>query len=365
MDRSRGSSIYSNDSSRKPTYLDYRSSVDTGSRPGSVRAARDYVESLSSAPSRAPPPAPSISSSPPPAPSISSSSSRPSSRPSYMNYQNGSPKSSRRIDLPEVQTGASNAATAGTQVSAPRHQGTLLVLIVAEVHPQTMHFLSTWLKRWPFTAISVVGAQKYEAEIKQLKMEIYGLTGKLGREVSVHTHLQAEWNSREVGATLDMLHSASTPDRDVRGVLCCISYGNAGSVQSKVLGLAEAELEESWRQSVGCLHSVATAIIPRLRESDRPEGEMFLVLEPSEPSLAATLNKAACDALLSQLRIEYASERLTIDYAERVLLPEPELPELAGRIDGHQNGYAVDEMDFAASESPTKLWAMWQNEVGG
>ncbi|KAK1064070.1 hypothetical protein LTR12_007852 [Friedmanniomyces endolithicus] len=346
MDLSRASSLYSNDSSRKPTLLDYRSNFDTGSRPGSVRAARDYVESLSSTPSRAAPPAPSIS----------SASSKPSSRPSYMNYQDTSPASSKRTEI-----------AVDTQISLPpaRHHGTLLVLIVAEIHPQTIQFIRTWLKRWPFEAITVVGTPKHEAGIKQLKMEIYGLTGKLGWEVSVHTHLQAEWNSREIGATLDMLQSASAPKRDVRGVLCCISYGSAKGAEEEVLRLEEAELEESWRQSIGCLHSAATAIVPRLLESDAAESDMFLVLEPIERSPAAVIHKAACDALLDQLRTGSASKRLTIDHAERVLLPEPEPEMTNGTSDEHHDGYHADDMDFAAFESPTKLWAMWQNEEGG
>ncbi|KAK1036540.1 hypothetical protein LTR33_016336 [Friedmanniomyces endolithicus] len=346
MDLSRASSTYSNDSSRKPTLLDYRSSVDTGSRPGSGRAARDYVDSLSSIPSRAALPAPSIS----------STSSKPSSRASYMNYQDTSPASSKRTEK-----------VVDTQIGLPpvRKYGTLLVMIVAEIHPQTIHFIRTWLKRWPFEAISVVGTPKHEVEIKQLKMEIYGLTGKLGWEVSVHAHLQAEWNSREIVATLDMLQAGSAPRRDFRGVLCCISYGRSQTVEEEVLRLDEMELEESWRQSVGCLHPAATAIIPRLQESDAQQSDMFLVSEPSERSPAAVINKAACDALLEQLRTGSASKYLTIDHAERVLLPEPEPEVTNGTSDEYHNGYRADDTDFAAFESPTKLWAMWQNEEGG
>ncbi|KAK0278800.1 hypothetical protein LTR35_009065 [Friedmanniomyces endolithicus] len=346
MDLSRASSLYSNDSSRKPTLLDYGSSVDTGSRAGSVRAARDYVESLSSTPSRATQPAPSIS----------SASSKPSSRPSYMNYQETSLAASKRTEI-----------VVDTQISAPpsRYHGTLLVLIVAEIHPQAIHFVRTWLKRWPFEAISVVGTPKYEAGIKQLKMEIYRLTGKLGWEVSVHTHLQAEWNSREIAATLDKLQAGSAPRRDVRGVLCCISYGSSSKLEEEVLRLEEAELAESWQQSVGCLHSAATAIIPRLQQSDAPQSDMFLVLEPSERSPVAVINKAACDALLDQLRTGSASKHLSIDHAERVLLPELEPEVTNGTSDDHHNGYHADDTDFAAFESPTKLWAMWQNEEGG
>ncbi|KAK3067336.1 hypothetical protein LTR53_015859 [Teratosphaeriaceae sp. CCFEE 6253] len=349
MDPSRASSIYSSDSNRKPTYLDYRSSIDTSSRADSTEIQRDYADSLSSAPSRAPPMPPSNA----------AASSRPSSRPSFMNYQSTSPAPSKPVAVPQLRSnGATPVAPAHLGAGgyeSSRHGGTLLVFIVAEVHPQMVQYLQRWLKRWSVSAITVIGTHGYAAEIKQLKMDIYGVIGKLGREVGVQTHLRARLDSDEVSATV------SETGEDLRGVLCSISY-NSNTTSADALGIDGPDLALAWQRSVGALHAVARATMPLLTAKGRPG--LFLVLESAEQSAVSAINKAACDALLDQLDATYGSSSITIDHVDRVLLPDAEPAEQHGGVDRVPDGYYQEDSDFAASESPTKLWAMWQNGMG-
>ncbi|KAK3624626.1 hypothetical protein LTR56_014388 [Elasticomyces elasticus] len=351
-DLSRASSVYSSDSSRKPTYLDYSSSIDESSRPGSVRAARDYVESLSATPSRGAPLTPSTT----------SSSTRPSSRPSYMNYQSTSTlASSRPVEVTHNRTASSvTTIPADTQAITPyQHSSTLLVLVFAEVSPLLLQYIQIWLKKWSFTAIAVVGDPTYESDIKQLKMDIYGLVGKLTREVSVHTHIQEDWSGSELASTWNTITKKA--NSEIRGLLCSTSYGSKAG--HDIMSVSEADFAQSWQGSVGRLHGAARALLPQLLKY--PAGDvMFLVLDPTEQSGTSGINKVACEALLRQLQAAHELDQVTIDYADLVLIPEPEPEETSESIDDHQNGYYAHDAGFAASESPTKLWAMWQGMEG-
>ncbi|KAK4963132.1 hypothetical protein LTR10_000760 [Elasticomyces elasticus] len=351
-DLSRASSVYSSDSTRKPTYLDYSSSINTSSRPGSVRAARDYVESLSATPSRAIPLTPSTT----------SSSPRPSSRPSYMNYQSTSTlASSRPVEVSHGRTASSVTTTpADTQPIIPyQHSSTLLVLVFAEVNPLLLQYIQIWLRKWSFTAIAVVGGPTYESDIKQVKMDIYGLIGKLGREVNVYTHIQDNWSGSELASTWDTIKRKA--NSDIRGVLCSTSYGLEASLD--IMSVTETDFAQSWQGSVGRLHGAAKALLPQLLKY--PAGEvMFLVLESTEQSGTSGINKVACEALLRQLQAAHELDQVTIDYADLVLIPEAEPEETSENMDGYQNGYYAHDAGFTASESPTKLWAMWQGMEG-
>ncbi|KAK5130004.1 hypothetical protein LTR08_002559 [Meristemomyces frigidus] len=411
MDPSRSSSVYSS-SSRKSTYLNYRPSVGASgghSKASSFQAARNYAESLSAqsmgapasarpapprdyaesigsqsvgapaparpapvpaapdtAPSAAPltdapsAAAPSYAPSLAPAMSPSSrSSSRHSSRPSFMNYQSSAPETR----TPPV------AVPQAVALPAPRATGVLVLVLAAEVHAQTMKYVQTALKKRPYASIAIIGSKEHEPAVKQLKMEMYGLIGKLGREMGVQTHVRAGPGDEELGAAVQQ---ALGGQHSLQGVLCSLAYDGGETTAGDILSLEPELLQRSWLGSVGFLHGVAKATIPLLTSArGAPEqASFFLAIETAARSPVALLNKAACDALLRQLSTAYTSHDLTIDLAENVLISEPEpttptygVPKL------RTNAFSSEpeEYVFSPGESPTKLWNMWalQNENGG
>ena len=153
---------------------------------------------------------------------------------------------------------------------------------------------------------------------------------------------------------------------DIGGVICSLAHGGEGSGATDILSVERGDLEQSWRTSVGFLHGVAKATISLLigRNDADMQSSLFLLLESAARSPASLLSKAACDTLVRQLSAGYASRDLTVDYAENVLIPEPERkPVKTDRVPSLQtNGFGAEPAEpsiFTPGESPTKLWNMW------
>ncbi|KAK4542805.1 hypothetical protein LTR36_006181 [Oleoguttula mirabilis] len=386
MEHGRANSVHSNESSRKHTYLDYRSNGDTSSRATSYQAARDYAESLG-APAPARPrdyaeslgapvparprdyaeslgaPAPARQSPSPQVSTNSRSSSRPSSRPSFMNYQSrgGAEGKPQPVAVPQP-------ASPIVPAVAPRASGVLLLYLAAEVHTKTMHYLQIALRRRAYASIAIIGCKEQEAATKQLKMEIYGLIGKLGRDMGVQTHTRSGDGEEELDA---IVREAVKGQAILQGVLCSLAYAVDETGSADILSLERADLEKTWQTSVGCLHSVAKATVPLLTSasSDLARPSLFLVMETARHSPVSALNKASCDTLLHQLSAAYASPNLIVDHAEDVLVEEPEPVHTDGALALRTDGFSAEPSDsvFTPGESPTKLWNMWalQDENGG
>ncbi|KAI7367063.1 hypothetical protein KC354_g3705 [Hortaea werneckii] len=400
MDSSRASSVYSTDSSRKPTYLDYRSGGEPYSRSASFRAAKEYAESLSGSrrgrgegqtrarretgessvgtgrdtehsmrargdtggsssastasytPSRGVPEiaVPSEPTARPPvyAPAAPSSrqSSRQSSRPSFMNYQ--APPSAVKPEPPVV-------AQEQTTPEPPQRKtvpkaGLLLVITAGRIHGQTKKHLEVMLKKRLYTGVAVVGLQEHEAAIKQFKMDIWGLIGKLGREMGAQAHLFPDLAEESILRAI----SAAVEGNDLGAVLCNVDY--PGSAEKDLTLTERAEMLRSWQSSVGFLHSLT-----------------FLLTETGASNPATVLSRAACEALFRELQTRYAEQGMTVEHADRILIPEPEpapeKPTENGLPPLQTNGFAqqaLDDPEFTAGESPTKLWNMWAlaQEIG-
>ncbi|TKA33172.1 hypothetical protein B0A50_00725 [Salinomyces thailandicus] len=302
-------------------------------------------------------------------------SSRQSSRPSFMNYQ--APVSERRAESISAAPAAPAAARPVTPEvpvkKAVPSAGLLLVISAGAMHERTRRHVEILLKKRIYTGIAVMGLQEHEGAVMELKMDVWGLIGRLGRQMGVRTALLADLGEESVVKGV----SEAVEGWDLDAVLCNLEYPKAASGRREVSGIDREELERSWRSSVGFLQTVAKSTLPLLKPGSSVNAEAgltFLLTEKVGQSPATLMSKAACDVLLQQLQTEYSQHGMTIAHADRVLIPEPE-PEPEPKLQRkpsaqapppiHTNGF-VDAPDFTAGESPTKLWNMWalQQEIG-
>ena len=393
MDTNRSSSIYSTDPTDKTTYLDYRSSHRSNAssrKPSNVpSSATEYSDSVAAVPptpaasshenagpstyltyrsstasssSVATGSAQSAESLPAAAPSTPRSGTRHTYSPSFMNYQNGKPALHARAKLIEVPH-SRNISVATTVAADPAPPigggGLLLVFVPAEVRGEILTYIEQMLGKRRYAGMYVVGLEEHAAGMKQLKMDLYGLLGKLERETSLQVQLVNEWN---LDAVQGAVKQAGVSGDAVRGVLCGIFFEGEGR---DVLDLEESQVIEGWRKTFGLLRSVAKATVPGMVEGRRSDEGVFLIFEQDSSAPAAQANRQACRTLLRQVQESYGGRHLLVDLAENVLIAEPDRP--VSRAAPH-NGHADQEDDgFTPSESPTKLWNMWalHNEITG
>ena len=297
--------------------------------------------------------------------STMSTSSRPISivTPSYMNAA----VPARKPVAPKIATTKSNGIHRTEQ---PIAKGLLLLAIAATPHPSTIPYLEMMLKKGSYSGIVMVGNAEHEAELKQLKMSIYALLGKMSLEVGVQVELQKSRSYTDINAAVT--NTMSSGDA-IHGVLCTPAYDRNRSLGLDVLDLGESEFEQSWKSSVAFLHSVAKSTLPNLTSSShlrRGVGAYFLVTGPTENTPTVSVYKAACDSLITLLTESNTAAGLIIDYAENVYVPEPEPIKFNGKLHpSEHNGSDVvhaDVSQFQPGESPTKLWNMWalQEQLG-
>jgi len=279
-----------------------------------------------------------------------------------MNYRDG--REEKIAPVPITIPERSPARIAAAAVAAPsatappkpaEAQGLLVLAAIAELHPRTMHYLDLLLTRQLYSGIAIVGSKEQQAAIKQLKMDVYALVGRLRQEVIVSTHVLDDWRDEHISA---VIRQVSRNVGGVSGVVCTPAYErplSTGAVD--VLSLDRDELRESWMCSVGFLHAVAKCTIPMLLENGGRS--VFLMLAAAAASPASLLNQTTCETLVNQLREAYSGQALTIGHAEDELIPE------AVTIQRNGDRQSVGPV-FLPSESPTKLWNMWalQNEIG-
>jgi len=318
---SRESSVYSTDSStaKQTASSDYAESrTSTSSRPVSI--VPSYMNAV---PTRKP------------------VKSRPMSIGAALNYENGTRDA--------VETSARRPATLT--------KGTLILAIATVPHPSTISYLEMMLRRGAYSGIAVVGHVDYEAELKQLKMNIYALLGKLSLEVGVQVELQKSWSEEDIS---DSISKSVTGEDILHGVLCSPAFEAKSIAAAGVLQLDEAVFEEQWRASVSFLRNLAKATVPRIKPNttSRAASGQFLITELPEISPVSSIYKAACDRII--IMLADSNLRLTIAYADTVLIPEP-VVETNGKLDisTHAGSHDVYAHDFNPGESPTKLWNMW------
>ena len=313
--------------------------------------------------------------------SADSTSSRPTSyTPSYMNAI-----PARKPVTPRAQanghSGGSNGATQAVDIASPQtpsrrtpnvKKGSLFIFIAETIHPSTVPYLETMLRRGAYSNIAIIGASEQEKELKGLKIQIYALLGKLSHSsVGVEVKTRDKWTEGEITEVVNEAMKANGVGEPINGVLCSPVYG--GDEKPNIMQLSESQLRVPWDQSVGFLHSVAKAAIPNMRTT----AGLFAVTGSTKQSPISTFYKSACESLIELLSEDAATNGVAIVHAENVLVPEPEPEEKQqeqhqqGHKQAQSNGiqtpaqpggmyaYERTDDDFAPSESPTKLWNMW------
>ena len=298
--------------------------------------------------------------------STDSTNSRPTSTytPSYMNAVPA------RKPAPVRTNGQSNGSTQPIEIGSPHtpsrrtpstqiKKGQLLVLVAQAIHPSTVPYMETMLKRGAYSSIAIIGSSEYEKELKGLKIQIYALLGKLSHSsVGVQVDTKKTWSEAEIAAAI----KANETGEAVHGVLCSPSYEGSQTGRMNMLELDEEQLKSPWQSSVGFLHAVAKAAIPNMRTTSG----LFAVTGPTAVSPTTSFYKSACESLIDLLSEDSATSGVAIVHAENVLVPEPELAPQPQQT--HSNGlhlapttpHTHDEPpDFAGGESPTKLYSMW------
>jgi hypothetical protein len=342
VEQSGASSVYSNDSIKRHTYSDYaESTTSTNSHP--ISFTPSYMNKV---PQRKP-----VASTRPPADVQSVVMPPP-------------------VELPTARSPSS--VLAPVQMPAPAHapmvKGLLVIAIATTMHPSTSSYIEMMLKRGSYSGILMVGRLEKEKELKELKMNIYALLGKLSVEAGVYLELQNEWGSSSIS---DAIAKASLGTENINGVLCCPSYDTDPSESLDILRVDEDQLQSPWKLSVGFLHSIAKTTISKMRPRmniGRTTNLYFLVTEPTETTAISNLYETACESIVTQLAENSSLSGITIAYAHDVLIPEPEPLKTNGSLDRSAGAGPIDldVEDFAPGESPTRLWGMWalQDELG-
>lgn len=260
------------------------------------------------------------------------------------------PTQSEPVELP----------TARSPPSAPLPvlKGMLVLAIAATPHPSTISFVQIMLKRGSYSGITIVGNSEQETELKQLKMNIYGLLGKMGLEMAVQLELQETWTESEISTVV----SKAVGDNDlVNGVLCSPSYDGTRYSDSNILSLDESQLQWPFSYSIGFLHNLARSLLPKMRPKMDIRGNVapFLVTEPTETTAISHFYETACENIVTQLAETSGFSGLTIAYAQDVLIPESEPLDTNDSLDLSIHDGPVDTDTDFAPDSPTKLWGMW------
>ena len=101
-------------------------------------------------------------------------------------------------------------------------KGILLCSIAASPHPSTVSYIESMLRKSTYSAIVILGNVEQEAALKQVKMNIYALLGKLSLEVGVYMELKEQWNESNISTAIG---NATRSGDSIYGVLCCPEFG--------------------------------------------------------------------------------------------------------------------------------------------
>lgn len=274
-----------------------------------------------------------------------------------MNYQNGAAAESlKRKPVPSQHASQRSGADSAIDM-ANMAGGTLVVFIGGgEIHSATIRYMGIALQRRRYDYIGIIGREHLAAPLKQLKIEVYGLIGKLGRETGVQISLLSDISEESITRAVGEVCKSGM----AKGVLCEITYGDSDAAD--LLSIDRNEFRLGWEQSVCLLHTVAKATLPILSSAtplqpDQPA--FFLVLDCPVPDMISSFYKTACDALLHLLRDQLSHGKLTIGHAVNVLVPRPDPIDTNGNDKIPENGSEGETLELTPGESPTKLWNMW------
>ncbi|CAK3741465.1 Hypothetical predicted protein [Lecanosticta acicola] len=353
-DMSRSSSIYSDQSSQpeqKPPQPDHLNASTNGSTNGNESRAASFTPSF-----------------------MSAHASKSSETLSHGRLP------SNPITIPQKPPRRPVGANA-EQVSPRPSPGALLILTSGALHPSTLFYLEMLLRRQNLSSIAFTASNAQESALKQLKMDVYALLGKMGKEVGVTIHTKAEWTQAEIESVVQEATKSGTA---LQGIMCSLELDEDGTAAADFLALETDQLQHSWKQSVAFLHAATRATVPQLLSrcqpgnrsangisSRTPQGPFFLVTGFTPYTSASHIVRSACDSLILQLERSTKAKGLTVGYAEEMLIPEPvpEAPKVADQDQfsvSDRQSIPLEDQIFTPSESPTKLWNMWalQNDIG-
>lgn len=266
------------------------------------------------------------------------SSKRPGSSISSISTQRSVHPSVQPTRAPTTATPAAPTAgpTAAPAAPSPATPATgLLVLITAGTPNASLKsYVKTALtKGSSITEIVVLGEQKHEQALKQLKVEMYGLAGAMKRELGVNVEYgQAPLSEEEIRQHLTKVLDR-TGRKELHGVLIDLSEEEMQPMD--VLEVEPQVLMGQWLRSVGFVHAVARCTIPLLRVAAHrasqavpmPEKALkcpfFVTTLRSSSGTSGGMHIVALRSLLDSLST-LGNRDITFGEADVLLAPEPE-----------------------------------------
>ncbi|KAK4989672.1 hypothetical protein LTR66_007005 [Elasticomyces elasticus] len=265
--------------------------------------------------------------------------------------------------------------------SAAPTLGALLVVLSSNFNGKVLEHVETLLHRSSFDTVALIGQD--ETLTKQTKIEIFGLAGRLQKNISVDTYTVDLGETQRFSKILKDVNSSGP----IVGVLYYVEFVNAGRIETGMVDILDLDMEEmsrAWRSSVLALQVLAASTIPTMRtpssnggyesstedtESPQQDQPFFLVsFSSASGDNMADINRVACENVLDSIRRTHSHHGIDIGYTEKTLFskaaPRPaKQPQLAIQT----NEYSLERSTEAVSpmqESPTRLWEMWasQNE---
>ncbi|GAB7364712.1 hypothetical protein MBLNU230_g5512t1 [Neophaeotheca triangularis] len=301
-----------------------------------------------------------------------------SQRPTYLDYSGRPPVPERS---PSRGLTKDQDAVPQTAAFPVQTNNTLLIAVAGTPSiPLIKTYVQRMLNKTTVSEIAILGITAHETLFKQLKMDMYGLAGKLGRDMGVQVYLREAWSPRAVAAAVEEVVSDVRPtsdgfkatSRDVGAVVCFprLSDGRAG--HEDVLELSSEDLQANWLSSVAFVHGIGKACLPKMREGLGTGQAFFLTAYEHPREEDQSLNLPAVEALMEKLAKGFAGA-VVVGRAEIVLPPEPEPEVVRAPVGVPAQGppslqiqTAQPRDDETPPESPSKLWSMWQmqNELG-
>ncbi|KAF2716926.1 hypothetical protein K431DRAFT_206248, partial [Polychaeton citri CBS 116435] len=309
----------------------------------------------------------------------------PTQTPSYMNaavapQHQLPPTHAPSRSIPRVPVDANTA-------SSPVSKGLLILAIAGPPAKELRTYVEGLLSRSPAAEVAILGLTRHESSLKQLKMDMYGLAGKLSLELAVQLCLREGWTA---GVLEDAIHEAlgrrkgSAPasptngsvaangiPKEIKGIICCPQVDHG----SDLLGVETHDLASSWQSSVGFLHAAARGSIPWMAtraqgvaSKSRLQGPfLFTTNALAIPgAVAQSIHRPSMRALLDSLDRFYGPSGITFGHAEHELKYEPELETVqrpstngTGKLSVDTHAYGDRYADEDVGDSPTKLWGMW------
>ncbi|EME83215.1 uncharacterized protein MYCFIDRAFT_196558 [Pseudocercospora fijiensis CIRAD86] len=344
----RSSSTYS-DSSQSASYMEHRNVPSLSSRPTTGSRPTSYAPSHVANIVRKPTP----------------TSSHP--------QEPGMRRTSHPIDVPGTPARPALTPSTTTDAAPQTPKAALLVLAVGRLHHATLSDLEILLGKQNFSSITIAAGQEHASALKQMKMDIYALIGKLRKETAVFTIINDEWRQSDIE---EIIKGVTRNGHAIQGVLCSPEFDDSAS-ECSILNLDDSELESSLKRSLRFLHAISRTTVIHLLSRCKPngaslngsfhktpQGPFFLIAGQEASGPAAQVAKAACDNLILQLAKATSTQRLAVGYTDALLIPEPKKEELSVATNGRDlrtdayNTTAEDSI-FAPGESPSKLWGMW------